>query len=159
MQNKGLALLSYEISVGMFRSIVLFCASENEWQTLSTISRRIHSSLVLSGANAGIVQFKLRQLPRFYTPMNEKIYFTSSFNQWKPNDKQLEFDRATNSLIVDFKNTTSVEFKITRGSWTTTETWADGTARANRKLILVMSVKMQWTSLGAFQWDWFNFLR
>jgi hypothetical protein len=46
----------------------------------------------------------------------------------------------TNSLTIDFKNTTNIEFKITRGSWSTTETWADGTARANRKLTLVRDI-------------------
>lgn len=84
------------------------------------------------------VQFKLRDLPRFYTPLNDKIYLASSYNQWRPNDKQFEFDRTTNTLIVDFQGVTNVEFKITRGSWSTTETWADGTSRANRRLILVI---------------------
>jgi hypothetical protein len=95
--------------------------------------------LVLSCIDSVIVQFKLRELPRFYTPLNDKIYLASSVNQWKPNDKQFEFNSVTNSLIIDFKNQTNVEFKITRGSWATTETWMDGTARANRKLTLVLN--------------------
>ena len=60
-------------------------------------------------------------------------------NQWTPNDKQFEFNSVTNSLIIDFKNEINVEFKITRGSWSTAETWADGTPRANRKLTLVLN--------------------
>ncbi len=47
----------------------------------------------------------------------------------------------TNSLIVDFKDASYVEFKITRGSWSTGETWADGTPRANRKLTLVSGME------------------
>ncbi len=90
--------------------------------------------------NGVVIQFKLRQLPRFYTPLNDKIYFASSFNQWRANDKQFEFNSLTNSLTIDFKNTTNVEFKITRGTWSTVETWADGKDRANRKLTLVRDI-------------------
>lgn len=84
------------------------------------------------------IQFRLKQLPRFYTPLNDKIYFASSYNQWRPNDKLFEFNSVTKTLIVDFQNVTNVEFKLTRGSWSLAETWADGTARANRKISLVI---------------------
>lgn len=87
--------------------------------------------------NSVTVQFKLRQLPRFYTPLNDKIYLASSYNQWVPNDEKYQFDPITKMLTVNFQNTANLEFKITRGSWSTTETWQDGTARANRKLALV----------------------
>ncbi|CAF4429909.1 unnamed protein product [Adineta steineri] len=83
-------------------------------------------STILSCSESVTVQFKLRQLPRFYTPLNDKIYLATSFNQWRPNDPQFEFNSVTKSLIVDFQNLTNVEFKITRGSWATGETWADG---------------------------------
>jgi hypothetical protein len=98
--------------------------------------------LVLTGLDGVVVQFRLRQLPRFYTPLNDKIYLASSFNEWKPDDKQFEFDRTSNTLIVDLKDTRTLEFKITRGSWATTETWADGADRANRKITLVSTFKM-----------------
>jgi hypothetical protein len=93
--------------------------------------------LVFGGLDGVVVQFRLRQLPRFYTPLNDKIYLASSINQWRPDDKEFEFDRTTDSLIVDVKDTRNLEFKITRGSWSTTETWADGTDRANRRITLV----------------------
>ncbi|CAF1365172.1 unnamed protein product [Adineta steineri] len=105
---------------------------------------------ILSCSESVTVQFKLRQLPRFYTPLNDKIYLATSFNQWRPNDPQFEFNSVTKSLIVDFQNLTNVEFKITRGSWATGETWADGTARANRKLSL--SNNPQSIDLSVEQW-------
>jgi len=139
MKNKRLTLVWYEISINMFRSIVLFCASEKSVKIFSL--REFQWYLVINCIDGVTVQFKLRELPRFYTPLNDRIYLASSFNQWQPNDKQFEFDHVTNSLIVDFKDTKNIEFKITRGSWSTTETWADGTDRANRRLILVIILK------------------
>lgn len=84
-----------------------------------------------------VVHFNLRQLPRFYTPLDDKIFLAGSFNQWVPNDERYQFDPNTRSLTLDLKGVTSIEFKLTRGSWSTTETWADGSERANRKLSLV----------------------
>ncbi|CAM4913752.1 unnamed protein product [Rotaria socialis] len=99
----------------------------------------IFLSAISSCTNGVTVQFKLRQLPRFYTPLNDKIYLASSYNRWSPNDKQFEFNSLTKSLLVDFQNITNLEFKITRGSWSTAETWQDGTDRTNRKLTLVLN--------------------
>lgn len=112
----------------LFCSWVLNDSLVESWQSLR---------LVLSSLDSVVIQFRLKQTPRFYTPLNEKIYFASSFNQWRPNDKLFEFNSATKTLLIDFQNVTNVEFKLTRGSWSTTETWADGTARANRKISLV----------------------
>lgn len=83
------------------------------------------------------MRFNLQQSPRFYTPLDDKIYLAGSFNQWVPNDERFQFDPTTKSLTIDLKDMSSIEFKVTRGSWSTTETWADGTERANRKLIVV----------------------
>ncbi|CAF1199102.1 unnamed protein product [Rotaria sordida] len=132
MQNKGLHLFSYNISIRMIRIIILFYT-------------------ILSYINGRIVQFQIQQLPRFFTPLNDKIYLASSYNQWKPNDKQFEFDSMTKTLIIDFQNITNVEFKITRGSWSTTETWLDGTARANRRLTL--SNNPQSVDISVEQWS------
>ena len=123
----------------MFQLIVLFCTSKII--ILSLLISNTYDILVISYVNSVTIHFKLRQLPRFYTPLNDKIYLASSFNQWRSNDKQFEFNHITNSLIVDFKNTKYIEFKITRGSWSTTETWNDGTMRENRKLTLVVNYR------------------
>ena len=88
-----------------------------------------------------MVRFNLRQLPRFYTPLDDKIFLAGSFNQWVPNDDRFQFDSTTQSLTVDLQDMTSIEFKLTRGSWSTTETWADGSERANRRLVVVSMKK------------------
>lgn len=94
-------------------------------------------ALVYTWTNAVVVKFQLQNMPRFYTPLYDKIYFAGSVNGWVPNDENYQFDPLTKSLTIDFKNVHYVEFKITRGSWDTTETWADGTPRTNRQLRLV----------------------
>ncbi|CAF3338648.1 unnamed protein product [Rotaria socialis] len=108
-------------------------------------------SAISSCTNGVTVQFKLRQLPRFYTPLNDKIYLASSYNRWSPNDKQFEFNSLTKSLLIDFQNITNLEFKITRGSWSTAETWQDGTDRTNRKLTL--SNFLQSIEISVEQWS------
>ncbi|CAF0843009.1 unnamed protein product [Adineta ricciae] len=99
----------------MFRIIIVLCALFNSLHCVT-------------------VRFNLKQLPRFFTPLNDKIFLAGSFNQWIPNDQRYEFNSITKSLTIDLPQSTTVEFKITRGSWSTAETWGDGTARANRKL-------------------------
>ena len=91
------------------------------------------------------MKFQLQNVPRFYTGLYDKIYFASSVNDWVPNDENYQFDPLTKSLTIDFKNVKYVEFKITRGSWDTTETWADGSSRANRQLRLVCRIKSKKT--------------
>ncbi|CAF3821508.1 unnamed protein product [Rotaria magnacalcarata] len=113
--------------------------SQSSLQDIQPMDSKFMYDLVSSCTNGVTVQFKLRQLPRFYTPLNDKIYLASSYNRWSPNDKQFEFNSLTKSLLVDFQNITNLEFKITRGSWSAAETWQDGTARANRKLTLVLN--------------------
>ncbi len=145
IQNKGLVLFENKICFD-----ASFCFVQVSENFFSISKENLWQYLVLTGLNGVVVQFRLRQLPRFYTPLNDKIYLASSFNQWRPNDKEFEFDRTTNSLIVDLKDTTNLEFKITRGSWSTTETWADGTERANRKITLVIINRMMYFSYTLF---------
>lgn len=92
-----------------------------------------------------LIQFKLRQLPRFFTPLNDNIFLASSYNQWQPNDKLFQFDSQSKSLTVDIKNISEIEFKVTRGSWSLTEVLADGRQRANRRLTLVIK---EWDKLS-----------
>ncbi|CAF0987814.1 unnamed protein product [Rotaria sp. Silwood1] len=124
---------------------------QSQMQSQSSLQDIQPMDSILSCISGVVVQFKLRQVPRFYTPLNDKIYLASSYNQWSPNDKQFEFDSATNTLIVDFKNTANVEFKLTRGSWSTAETWLDGTMRANRKIAL--SNSPQSIDISVEQWS------
>lgn len=71
------------------------------------------------------------------TPKGAQLYITGSFNNWNPGDPNyvMRLNEATGAyeveLPIGFGN---IEYKFTRGDWTTVETDACGGERPNRAL-------------------------
>lgn len=106
---------------GSVKHIVLWCA------------------LVLLIATTGCkrVSLSLDKVPA-NTPKGAKIYVAGSFNNWNPGDPgyQMVYDEITHKYTVDLPmGFGSVEYKFTRGDWTTVETDPCGGELPNRKLI------------------------
>jgi hypothetical protein len=60
-------------------------------------------------------------VPKYYTPINDFIYLTGTFNDWIPNDSRYRFEKvgynAYRAIVyLPFGN---YQYKITRGSWET----------------------------------------
>jgi hypothetical protein len=96
-------------------------------------------ALVLCITIAGCtrVSLSLDKVPA-NTPKGAKIYVAGSFNNWNPGDPnyQMRYDETTHRYVVDLPmGFGSVEYKFTRGDWTTVETDPCGGEKTNRKLI------------------------
>jgi hypothetical protein len=82
------------------------------------------------------VTVSLDKVPK-NTPKGAQIFITGSFNNWNPGDPNyvMQFDEVSQqysvNLPVGFGN---IEYKFTRGDWTTVETDPCGGEYANRKL-------------------------
>jgi len=78
----------------------------------------------------------LQEIPT-NTPEDASIYVTGSFNSWQPGDDDYKIQRTQEGLwkvnIPLFRDT--VEFKFTRGSWSTVEGRESGRARFNRLFV------------------------
>lgn len=97
------------------------------------------------------IQFEVNQVPKYYTPFNEDIYVSGTFNNWSPNAHKLT--KITNDLFqieLDLSVGTH-QFKFTRGSWSNGECNSDGSFMANRQ-IQVTSTTTKHTS-KIYNWD------
>lgn len=84
----------------------------------------------------GQATFVISSLP-MDTPSEDTIYIGGSFNGWNPGDTEyaLEKNEDNNWFIVMPERPigTTIEFKFTRGEWTTVEKSANGDEIANRQ--------------------------
>lgn len=70
------------------------------------------------------------------TPKGAQLYITGSFNNWNPGDPNylMRFDETTGAYAVDLPmGFGNIEYKFTRGDWTTVESDACGGELPNRK--------------------------
>lgn len=79
--------------------------------------------------------FRLTRVPAT-TPANAVLYMAGSFNNWNPGSAAHTFTRNADGsyqLTLPTTVTGPVEFKITRGAWTSSETDAQNNDVANRR--------------------------
>lgn len=96
-------------------------------------------SLVLLTTTTGCrrVTLSLEQVPG-NTPRGAKIYVAGSFNNWNPGDPayEMRYDEQAKQYRVDLPlGFGSLEYKFTRGDWTTAETDPCGGSLQNHKLV------------------------
>lgn len=104
------------------------------------MNRRAAAALVLAlafvapGAQAARVTFVVSALPSG-TPPGATLTLASNVGGWDPSAPAFAPGGDGRPLLVlDLPLGTLLQFKVTRGSWATVETYADGSARANRLL-------------------------
>lgn len=71
------------------------------------------------------------------TPEQADLYLTGPFNEWAPGDPAYRFTRSeggTYSLTLSFEQGTTIEYRITRGSFTNMERYDQADRFANRIL-------------------------
>lgn len=71
------------------------------------------------------------------TPKGAKIFVSGSFNNWNPGDPNylMEYNEETKQYVVDLPmGFGNIDYKFTRGDWTTVETDACGGETIDRKL-------------------------
>ena len=81
------------------------------------------------------VTIEVNAIPDYYTPLIDNIYVSGNFNNWDTADQNYILTPNLNgNLSVDINSTngTQIEYKFTRGSWTSVETQLDGTYLPNR---------------------------
>lgn len=83
---------------------------------------------------AGQVTVRLRTLPST-TPPAATFFLAGNFNNWNPADPAFQLQRTNDGQQVVFQPPLGLlEFKITRGSWSTVEGDAQGRAIPNRQV-------------------------
>ncbi len=96
----------------------------------------------------------LKQFPKYYTPINDNIYLAGTFNSWSPNDTRFKFDKQTYKLSFSLP-VGSYQYKLTRGSWDTTETNQDGSLMTNRNLQIFEGITHTF-NITVSNWDDFK---
>ena len=94
----------------------------------------IVSMLTLTAAAQNTVRFNITGLPAA-PPATDTIYITGNFNGWNPKDENYRLQKdAIGSFFIEWQNVepASYEFKFTRGSWDTGETYSKGDELSNR---------------------------
>lgn len=92
--------------------------------------------LLLTSTSCRRVVLELNKVPN-NTPKGAKIYVTGSFNSWNPGDPTylMTYDDETKRYEVNLPiGFGTIEYKFTRGDWTTVETDPCGGELNNRKL-------------------------
>lgn len=81
------------------------------------------------------ITFKITEIPSG-TNENARIFLASNLNGWNPNDNQFEFKKNTEGFytLKISPQTQKIEYKITTGSWDSTETDKNGNSTDNRIL-------------------------
>lgn len=88
-----------------------------------------------------MVDFDVDQTPAYYTPFNEDLYISGTFNQWSPNSNKLsKISDSLYRITLDLP-AGRYEYKFTRGSWASGECNLDGSFMANRVLQLSTSTR------------------
>lgn len=81
------------------------------------------------------VTIEVTSIPFYYTPLLDNIYISGNFNNWDVADQNYVLTKNLNgtySTTINSTNGTNIEFKFTRGDWTTVETQLDGNYLPNR---------------------------
>ena len=90
---------------------------------------------LFSGGLATIAQIRIEieKLPHLLVP-EQGLYFASKINSWNPGDPDYKFKRTREGkYYIDLPDSlNSFEYKVTQGTWTTSEGDSDGKARPNR---------------------------
>ncbi len=110
-----------------------------------TLSLTLVGLMLTASAQAERVTLLVRSLPEG-TPRDAVLTLAASLNGWNPAAPGFAFSRqgdGTHRLEIDVRAGTLVEYKITRGSWDTVETAADGSDRPNRRLEVVCEVTVE----------------
>jgi AraC-like DNA-binding protein len=70
------------------------------------------------------------------TPYDAKIYISGNFNNWNPQDENyLLIQHSDGSYRTTIQSELNeIQYKITRGNWTSVECYGNGKARPNRKI-------------------------
>ncbi|HEX6291314.1 MAG TPA: alpha/beta hydrolase-fold protein [Herpetosiphonaceae bacterium] len=66
------------------------------------------------------------------TPAADTIYIAGNFTGWNPGSTPMQRSGNTASITLSFAAGTNLEYKYTRGSWSSVEKAADGSELANR---------------------------
>lgn len=93
-------------------------------------------SFFLPKSNTAQVTFTIEQIPD-YTPIEDTIYITGNFNNWKPGDKDYAFSKQNDGTytFTFINNIGTFDYKFTRGDWTRVESGLWGTKINNRTYI------------------------
>lgn len=90
--------------------------------------------LISMAANAQVT-IKVTATPDYYTPLLDNIYISGNFNNWDAADQNYLLTPDLNgnySATINSTNGTQIEYKFTRGDWSSVETNQDGTYLPNR---------------------------
>lgn len=98
------------------------------------VTNQIFSWEDLGPTDCDKVIIQLSYIPK-ETPADGSIYISGSFNDWNPKHPAAQFRKNANGVFsVELpKSDNEIEFKITRGSWTTEEVDENGDRIPNRK--------------------------
>lgn len=102
-------------------------------------------SISIGLASCKRVTLVIDQVPS-NTPQGSSIFMASNFNMWDPGDGNFQFTRQENGkYVMDLPlGFGKVQYKFTRGDWTTVE--GDGCGH---------SINDRWTAVGNILYDWF----
>ncbi len=98
------------------------------------------------------VTINLTSIPKD-TPPNAKIYAAGSFNGWKPDDANFEFQKKSDhqySLTLPKTDAPSVEYKLTLGCWDDVEGDQNGRPISNR---IIENPKDQKIEVSILSWQ------
>lgn len=82
------------------------------------------------------IEFIVTRVPKYYTPLNDEIYLSGSFNSWNPKDPNYKMNKINANLFkltVNLPSGTHL-YKFTRGSWSSVECNENGSVMSNRIL-------------------------
>lgn len=107
---------------------------DDDQENNKAVSHRIFSWEDLGPTDCDKVVVRLTHIPK-ETPKDGPIFISGSFNDWKPDHPAARFKKSENGVyMVELpKSDIEIEFKITRGSWTTEEVDENGDRIPNRK--------------------------
>ncbi len=98
--------------------------------------------------NAGNVTIIVTSIPA-NTPAGDNIYFAGNLNGWEPGSPDFVLTlNANNQLQIILEGTGSVEYKFTRGTWSTVEGNANGQFLPNRNFTIGSADTLEVTILS-----------
>lgn len=113
----------------------------------------IFAVLLLFVASCTRKKIILQVLPA-NTPKGAQIYVTGNFNNWNPADPNylLKYNEKNNTYNVAFPiGFGKIEYKFTRGDWTTVETDSCGGELSNRSLLINDSANTIYNSIASWR--------
>lgn len=117
-------------------------------------------ALVLALSSCYKMRVEVHNIPS-NTPLNADIYITGEFNSWDPGDENYKLEHINDTLYyIDLpRGVGELEYKFTRGDWTTVEKDNCGYERENRMLTyasdkqLVIDTIYSWADLDPVDCD------